>query len=95
MGLLFVTDVAKILKLQQERDVFLMCLGIPGKVLEIDKDLIAIVEIGGIKNTVSLQIVPEAKVGDYVVSHAGFAIKMVDEKEALETLALVEEIENG
>ena len=72
-----------------------MCLGIPGKVLEIDKDLIAIVEIGGIKNTVSLQIVPEAKVGDYVVSHAGFAIKMVDEKEALETLALVEEIENG
>jgi hydrogenase expression/formation protein HypC len=90
----FVTYVAKILKLQRAKEVFSMCLGIPGKVIEIGDNQIAVVEIGGVKNEVSLAIVPEAKVGDYIISHAGFAIKKVDEKEALETLELVNDMEN-
>ena len=68
-----------------------MCLAIPGKILSI-KDGMAEVDIAGIVRKGSLQFVPEAGIGDYVLLHAGFAIQMLDEEEALETLKLMEAI---
>jgi len=67
-----------------------MCLGIPGKVLNI-KDEMAEVDFGGVKRTVSLLLCPEVKVGDYVLVHVGFAITKLEEEEAKETLKLLEE----
>lgn len=68
-----------------------MCLAVPSKIICINDD-IAEVEIGGLKRHVSLQLVPEAKVGDYVIVHAGFAIEILDEESARQTLELLEEI---
>ena len=72
-----------------------MCLAIPGKVLETSQqDGISIgrVQFGGITRSVRLDFVPEAKVGDYVVVHVGFAISRVDEAEAARTYQLLEEM---
>lgn len=68
-----------------------MCLAIPVKVVSIDGDE-AETEIGGVRRRVSLAFTPEAKVGDYVLLHTGYAIGVVDEAEAEETLKLLEEI---
>jgi hydrogenase expression/formation protein HypC len=70
-----------------------MCLGVPGKVLEIREEQgtrMATVDFGGVTKDVCLAYVPEAEVGQYTVIHAGFAITMVDETSALQTLALFE-----
>ena len=63
-----------------------MCLAVPAKVLEIDGD-IGKLDFGGSAREVDLSLV-DAKVGDYVIVHAGFAIQVLDEKEALETLEI-------
>ena len=68
-----------------------MCLAIPVKVVSIDGDL-AEAEIGGVRRRVSVAFTPEAKIGDYVLLHTGYAIGVVDEAEAEETLKLLEEI---
>ncbi|PKM42860.1 MAG: HypC/HybG/HupF family hydrogenase formation chaperone [Firmicutes bacterium HGW-Firmicutes-8] len=68
-----------------------MCLAVPTKIISID-DNIAQVEFGGVLRTVSLDLVPEAKIDDYVLVHAGFAIQIVDEEEALKTLEMFREI---
>lgn len=68
-----------------------MCLAIPGKIINIDGEM-AEIEISGIIRKASLQLVPEAKVGDYALIHAGFAIEILNEDEARETLALLESI---
>lgn len=68
-----------------------MCLGIPMKVLKIEGER-AIAEIGGAEKEISIVLVDNLKVGDYVIVHAGFAIEKLDEKEALETLELIREI---
>jgi hydrogenase expression/formation protein HypC len=68
-----------------------MCLAIPTKVVEKDGDR-GIVEIGGVKKQIDLTLVPEAKIGDYVILHVGFAIQVLDEEEAQKTLALFEEL---
>ena len=70
-----------------------MCLAIPVKVVEI-KDNRGFVELSGLKKEVALDLTPDVREGDYVLLHAGFAIKKIDEKEAKETLELLEEI-NG
>ena len=57
-----------------------MCLAFPAKVLQIEGDL-ATVERAGVKRAASLMLLPEAKVGDYVLIHAGFAMQVVDEEE--------------
>ena len=68
-----------------------MCLAIPALVKSIaGKE--AEVEIGGIGRRVSLWLTPEAKVGDYVLIHTGYAINVLDQEEALETLRLLEEL---
>jgi len=72
-----------------------MCLAIPGKVLEVvQQDGISTgrVQFGGIIRSVCLDFVPEAKAGDYVVVHVGFAISRVDEAEAARTYQLLEEM---
>ena len=68
-----------------------MCLAIPGKIVNINNS-IAEVDLAGTVRKASLQLVPDAKMGDYVLLHAGFAIQVIDEDEALETLRLLETI---
>ena len=68
-----------------------MCLAIPALIKSID-DKEADVEIGGITRRISLQLTPEAKVGDYALVHTGYAINILDQKEGEETLRLLEEI---
>ena len=68
-----------------------MCLAIPALVKLIE-DKEAEVEIGGITRRISLWLTPEAKVGDYVLLHTGYAINILDQEEAEETLKLLEEI---
>ena len=70
-----------------------MCLAIPGKIIELDKETqSATVDYGsGTKRKANLSLV-QFKIGDYVLVHAGFAIQVLDEKEAQETLALFKEM---
>lgn len=67
-----------------------MCLAIPGKIISItgDNDLsrTGCVEFSGISKEVSLAYVPEALIGDYVIIHAGFAISILDQEEAEQSL---------
>ncbi len=76
-----------------------MCLGIPGKVLEIERNALGIamgkVSFGGIAKEVCLAYVPEAEVGDYVIVHAGFAISRLDEAEAMEVFDLLNQMEDA
>src|SRR5674476_1377880 len=63
-----------------------MCLGIPGKVIEVRDDaalLMGKVDFGGVRKEVCLAYTPEVRLGDYVIVHVGFAISRVDEEEAL------------
>ena len=73
-----------------------MCLGIPGKIIEIwgEDELLRAgkVDFGGIVREVSFACVPEAKVGDYVIVHVGFALSILDEAEAQETWRLLKEL---
>jgi len=68
-----------------------MCLAIPARVKSIE-GFEAEVEIGGVSRKASIMLTPEAKVGDYVLLHTGYAINVIDEEEAEETLKLFEEI---
>jgi hydrogenase expression/formation protein HypC len=68
-----------------------MCLAIPALITSIDGQL-AEVEIGSVRRKVSLALTPEAKVGDYAIVHTGFAISILDEQEAQETLELFAEM---
>ncbi len=70
-----------------------MCLAVPAKVIEI-RDAMGKVELSGVTRDVSLMLLPEAKVGDYALVHAGFAMQIVEEDSARETNALLEEM-NG
>jgi hydrogenase expression/formation protein HypC len=74
-----------------------MCLAVPGKLLSIaGEDPLARtgkVSFGGILKEVNLTCVPEAKVGDYVIVHAGLAISILDEEEAARTLEYLQEIQ--
>lgn len=66
-----------------------MCLAIPAQVKEIDEGNLATVDILGVTREISLDLTPQAEVGSYVLVHAGFAIEVVDEQFAQETLDLV------
>ena len=68
-----------------------MCLAFPAKILEV-KDSLATVERSGVKREASLMLLPEAKVGDYVLIHAGFAMQFIDERELQIRDALVAEM---
>ena len=66
-----------------------MCLAIPAQVVSVD-DQLAVVEIQGVRRQASLMLLPEAKVGDFVLVHAGFAMQVVDQQEAETTNALLD-----
>ncbi len=73
-----------------------MCLGIPGKVVEIRDDgplRMGKVDFGGVRKEACLAYLPEVGLGDYVIVHVGFAISQLDEDEALKTLELLRMIE--
>lgn len=72
-----------------------MCLGVPGKILEIfDKNSLRMckIDFGGVVREACLEALPDAKVGDYTIVHAGFALNLLSEEEAHETLSLLNEI---
>ena len=66
-----------------------MCLAVPVRITSIDGDQ-AEVDIGGVGRRVSITLTPEARVGDYVLLHTGYAINVLNEEEARETLSLLE-----
>ena len=69
-----------------------MCLAIPSRVVSIDENLQGVVDIMGVTRTASFDLTPQVQVGDYVLLHAGFAIEIVDEQTARETIELVQEM---
>lgn len=72
-----------------------MCLGIPGKIMEIYQSgelAMAKIDFGGVTREACLAYVPEAQVGDYALIHVGFALNLLSEQEAQETLRLIQEI---
>ena len=70
-----------------------MCIGVPLKLLERD-EYSGIGEIEGVQRRVSLALLPEARVGDYILIHAGSGMKVIDEQAAAETIALLQKIQD-
>jgi hydrogenase expression/formation protein HypC len=68
-----------------------VCLAIPAKILEIGDDRIATTDILGVRREVALDLVPQAREGDFVLVHAGYGIEVVSEDFATETLDLIRE----
>jgi hydrogenase expression/formation protein HypC len=74
-----------------------MCLAVPGKITEINATpgaLMGKVDFGGVVREVCLEAIPEAKIGNYVIVHAGFALNTLSEEEAQETLSALREIDD-
>ncbi len=74
-----------------------MCLGVPGKIVEIYEAnglKMGKVDFGGVYREACLAYIPEAQVGDYTLIHVGFAISLLSEEEAQESLAALQEIVN-
>ncbi len=72
-----------------------MCLAVPGKIVRIYEEnaiKMSEVDFNGVTMKVCLEATPQAKIGDYVIVHAGFAINILEESEALETLSMLEQI---
>jgi hydrogenase expression/formation protein HypC len=72
-----------------------MCLGIPGKVVEIDEErgtTMGTVDFGGIRKRVCLAYVPDIQLGEYTIVHVGFAITRIDEASATQTLEMFREL---
>ncbi len=72
-----------------------MCLAVPGVIIEItptEASLMGKVDFGGVIREVCLEAIPEAKLGEYVIVHAGFALNTLSEKEAQETLDALREL---
>ena len=71
-----------------------MCLGVPAKVLEFVEGQMAVVDVDGNQVNISIQLVPQVKIGQYVLVHAGFAMDIVDESFAEETMKLLKELQH-
>lgn len=69
-----------------------MCLAIPARISSREENGMAVVDIMGVTRTISLDLVPEAVEGDFVLVHAGFALQVIDEATANETLELLKQI---
>lgn len=76
-----------------------MCLGIPGEIVEIEGPAEGLahgtISFGGVRKRVCLAYVPDAKLGDYAVVHAGFALNLIDEAEAREVFAMLAQLDAG
>lgn len=75
-----------------------MCLAVPGKIINISGDdllsRMGKINFSGIQKEISLAYLPEAKINDYVIVHAGFAISMIDEEEAIKSLKSFQELDD-
>ncbi|MBI5429052.1 MAG: HypC/HybG/HupF family hydrogenase formation chaperone [Nitrosomonadales bacterium] len=69
-----------------------MCLAIPARVEQLTGADAAIVNLGGVRKEISLALVADVAVGDYVIVHVGYALQKLDEEEALQTLAMFAEM---
>lgn len=69
-----------------------MCLALPARLVEALPGLQAVVDLGGVRKTISMALVPEAVPGDYLIVHVGHAIGCIDPEEAERTLALFGEL---
>lgn len=69
-----------------------VCLAVPVRIVEVQPGDVGVFEIEGALNEVSLSLLDDVLVGDYVLVHAGFAIEKLDEEDALKTLAMFDEI---
>ncbi|HOQ09960.1 MAG TPA: HypC/HybG/HupF family hydrogenase formation chaperone [Syntrophomonadaceae bacterium] len=69
-----------------------MCLGVPGQIVEIQPDWGAVADVDGNQVQISVALLPDVKVGDYVLIHAGFAMELIDREIARETRQLLEEL---
>ncbi|OGB54582.1 MAG: hydrogenase formation protein HypC [Burkholderiales bacterium RIFOXYC12_FULL_60_6] len=69
-----------------------MCLAIPARVVELLPNLRAIVDLGGVRKEVSIDLVADAQLDDYVIVHVGYALGIIDPEEAQRTLALFAEL---
>ncbi len=72
-----------------------MCLGVPGKIIEIYEAnglKMGKIDFGGVTREACLEYVPEAQIGDYTLIHVGFALNLISEEEAMETLQLLNQI---
>ena len=68
-----------------------MCLAIPMKISQLDDNRLATVDVLGVTRQISLDLTPQAQVGDFVLVHAGFAIEVVDEQYAQDTIDLIKQ----
>ena len=68
-----------------------MCLALPARVVDIAADDLAIVDLGGVRKEISLALVEDVRLGDYVIVHVGYALTRLDPDEAEKTLALMAE----
>lgn len=69
-----------------------MCLAMPARVVELLPDDNALVDLGGVRKEISLSLVDDVSVGDYVILHVGYALQKLDIEEAMKTLALFAEL---
>jgi hydrogenase expression/formation protein HypC len=69
-----------------------MCLALPARVVALIDAETASVDLGGVRKPVSIALVPEARIGDYVIVHVGYALGLIDPEEAERTLALFAEM---
>ncbi|MFC1751099.1 HypC/HybG/HupF family hydrogenase formation chaperone [Pseudomonadota bacterium] len=69
-----------------------MCLAVPAEIIELLDDEMAIANLGGISKTISISLLDELNIGDYVLIHTGYALNKIDTEEAKKTLELFEEI---
>ena len=72
-----------------------MCLGIPGKIESVYEDhgtKMAKIDFGGVQREACIEVIPEAKPGDWTIVHAGFALNLLSEEEARETLDILEQM---
>jgi hydrogenase expression/formation protein HypC len=72
-----------------------MCLGIPGKIISIYEDhgtKMAKIDFGGVNREACIEVIPEAKPGDWTIVHAGFALNLLSEADAQETLEILQEM---
>ena len=66
-----------------------MCVAVPGKIVSLDDQQMAVLDFGGSTREVSVALLDQPSVGEYVIVHAGFAMHKVDPKEAQETIELI------
>ena len=70
-----------------------MCLAVPSKVVELRANSMAMIEMQGLRKEVSIELVPEVQVGDYVLVHVGYALSKMDEESAIASIEALKELE--